>query len=465
MKAQPIIRMAAGVGTLMLMVGTATAQKGPAEKIQIVPVPNEDLQVWIWPDRGEGATYREGDPIAFYVEATRDCFLILYDIDTRGRLQMLFPADPWDDNFITAGESIRFPRPQDGYDWRVDGPAGTEYVQAIASEFPIPLPDWPVYLRSVNGGDGVCADPELRDFRCGDDRLGYMDIVNHKIAGRYWDWCAADLATFEVRPRRIHHVSVVWDPWPDVFYGQIYIGWPIGGRIYIDGIYIGIAPLWIPRHHYGRHVITCYSGSRLVRRHRIEFRPKREYRGPIGSDGGYERARGNHTKVARRGTPPSVIIERDRSHGLQTGTVTRERRDQRQITREPVHVGREKAERRSSVPPGRDLMIRTGDVRQERNRDAEVKRNDPPPSAKGAFKEKRQGWWGSVTQAVKGAARDLAASAGAADRDRHATSRGAAVKNAHAKGDAKPGNITKTKSRPETRSTDKGEKPKRRERD
>ncbi|MEW5701927.1 MAG: DUF4384 domain-containing protein [Candidatus Zixiibacteriota bacterium] len=465
MKTQKITRLAASVSAMLLMMGTATAQRGPREKIQIVPVPKEDLQVWIWPDRGEGATYREGDPIAFHVEATRDCFLILYDIDTRGRLQVLFPADPWDDNFVAAGESIRFPRPQDGYDWRVDGPAGTEYVQAIASEFPIALPDWPVYLRSVNGDDGVCPDPELRDFRCGGDPLAYMEIVNRKIAGRYWDWCAADLATFYVRPRHIHHVSVIWDPWPDYFYGEIYIGWPVGGRIYIDGVYIGIAPLWIPRHHYGRHVITCYSGTRLVRRHTVAFHPKREYRGPIGSDGGYERARGNHTKVARRGTPPSADIGRDHQRDFRPGTATRERRVRDQVEVQPIQINHGRTVRQMEESPATGRVVRTGEIRPERRVETVGEKNHPAPSAEKASKEKRSGWWSSVTTAVKGAARDLAASAGEKDRVQQSASRKATAKDGRTKDDAGSGNITKTKSRPETRSADKGDKPQRRKRD
>jgi hypothetical protein len=67
------------------------------------------------------------------------------------------------------------------------------------------------------------------------------------------------------------------DPWPDVFYGQVYIGWPVGSRIYIDGVFIGVAPLYIPRHYHGRHVITCYDGPRLIRRHVFHFYPKRYY--------------------------------------------------------------------------------------------------------------------------------------------------------------------------------------------
>jgi len=457
------------LGVLLAGMATARATKpGAHGEMKIALEPKQDLQIWIWPDRGEGAAYRDGDPISFYVETTRDCFLILYNIDTRGRLRILFPADPWDDNFVPAGESIRFPRPQDPYDWRVDGPSGVEYVQAIASEFPIPLPDWPIYLRSVNGDDAVCEDPELRDFSGGDDRLAYIETVNHKVTGRFWDWCATDLATFYVQPRHHIQVTVCWDPWPDVYYGEIYIGWPIGGRIFVDGIYVGIAPLWIPRHHYGRHEVTCYVGSRLARRHSIEFRPKREYRDRVLPDyHGYDLGAHGHVKAARRGLPPQADFDRVRTRvprreitpGHPVGSVAPEHLPMeippKQVDRHPsdpttdVGVVRTRDARpgeadldrvqtrvpRHEISPGRPVgpvvpdhlplemprqrldrhpsdgaanagVIRTGDIRRGERVDRQRREVVPAPiSAVG--QKKHSSWWKSVTAVVKGAAEDL----------------------------------------------------------
>jgi len=285
MRTKRIHRIAGALAGMAMMLGMTAPARGDVQvgaRIQIHPGPVDDLQIWVWPDRGEGATYAIGDPISMNVEVNRDCFLILYNIDTRGNLRILFPYDPWEDNFVSAGDVIRFPRPQDGYDWTVDGPSGTEYVQAIATEFPVNPPDWPVYMRSVNHGGAVCPDAELRDFRAGDNRLDYIRVVNRKIAGRFWDWCATDLATFYVHPRYYRHVSFDDDPWPDEFYGEVYIHWPAGGKIFIDNVFIGFAPLWVPRRYYGHHVITCYEGVRLIRRHAFEFHPKRDFRYRIG---------------------------------------------------------------------------------------------------------------------------------------------------------------------------------------
>ena len=266
----------AALGVLMTAPALLADVKIGAE-LRITPRPRQDLEVYVWPDRGMDGVYYPGEQINVNVEVTRDAFLILYNIDTRGRLTILFPSSPWDDNFVEAGDVITLPRRWDEFDWTVEGPAGTEYIQAIASEIPISLPEWPIYMKRVNMPSHISPHPDMRDFKAGSDRYDYMDVVNRNLCGRYYDWCATDVATFHVRPYpRYHHVND-WDPWPDVFYGEIYIGWPLGARIYVDNIYIGIAPCWVPRHYSGRRVITCYDGQRLIRRHEVRCYAKRDY--------------------------------------------------------------------------------------------------------------------------------------------------------------------------------------------
>lgn len=262
------------IGVLMLT-PALLADVEIGAQLRITPRPRADLEVYVWPDRGMDGVYYPGENINVNVEVTRDAFLILYNIDSRGNMRILFPSAPWEDNFVQAGDVISFPRSYDDYDWTIEGPAGTEYIQAIASEIPISMPEWPVYLQSVGSTSYIA--PEMRNFRAGSDRYHYIDIVNRNICGRYYDWCATDVATFQVRsyPRYLH--SYDYDPWPDVFYGEVYIGWPIGSRIYVDNIYIGVAPCWIPRHYTGRRVITCYDGNRLIRRHEVNCFSKRDY--------------------------------------------------------------------------------------------------------------------------------------------------------------------------------------------
>lgn len=268
--------MIAAIGVLILTPAIMADVRIGAE-LRITPTPRSDLEVYVWPDRGMDATYHPGERIRINVEVTRDAFLILYNIDTRGRLNILFPSSPWEDNFVQAGDVITFPRRWDDFDWTVEGPSGVEYVQAIASEIPISLPEWPVYRTRVKMPSHISPHPDLRDFYSGSDRYAYIDVVNRDICGRYYDWAATDVATFYVSPRPVYHRIGSWDPWPNVFYGAIYIGWPVGARIYVDNIYIGIAPCYVPRHYTGRRVITCYDGPRLIRRHEVNCFSKRDY--------------------------------------------------------------------------------------------------------------------------------------------------------------------------------------------
>ena len=242
-----------------------------------------DLDVYVWPDRGVDAVYYPGDPISVQFEVTRDCYVVIYDIDTRGRLHILFPFDPWQDNFVQAGQVYEVPGNGDDFSLTVEGPAGDEYIQAVASTHPFDLPDWPIYVNSPGHYPETCVDPDLLDFRAGVDRLGYLHRVNRKIARDRWDWCATDLARFYVHPRPAYrrfgiHLGGWWDPWPDDFYGAVYIGWPIGTRIYVDGVFVGIAPCWARGFSYGHHWVRAFDGDRFVYEKQVRYRHKEWYR-------------------------------------------------------------------------------------------------------------------------------------------------------------------------------------------
>lgn len=412
----------AGIVMVLGLIAPARGQIQADARIQIHPRPTEELQISVWPDRGEGASYAIGDPISMNVEVNKDCFLILYNLDTRGNLRILFPYDPWDDNFVNAGDVIRFPRPRDGYDWTVDGPQGVEYVQAIATEFPIDPPDWPVYMRSVNHGGAIAHDPELRDFCAGSNRLDYIRVINRKITGRYWNWTATDLATFQVVPRYYHHVNIDYDPWPDEFYGEVYINWPIGASIYVDGIYIGIAPLRLPRTYYGRHVVTCFRGSTLVRRHSFVFHPKRDFRCRIdGYDWDHIREHGyvkqgrrdgltqfgdrlERYKLRKEEARPNVTrdrVERRREARIERGRS--EDRDDRSFERK--ERSNDSRQWQQKQPVARDSRAAVNPPQMEKREVPERHRGrmDAPETradVKVGRQERKSGWLGTVNSAL-----------------------------------------------------------------
>ncbi|MGB2698164.1 MAG: DUF4384 domain-containing protein [Candidatus Zixiibacteriota bacterium] len=213
-----------------------------------------DIDVWV--DRGDGSVYNPGDEIRIFFEASRDCYVVVYNIDTRGYVNILYPYDYTDSPWVEGNQVYRIPGEYDDYDLRVDGPEGLEYVQAIASLEPIVLPDWPRYVGGMKEDHLDITVLRLED----EDPYDFMETINyHLIRGSDH---AVDLCIFNVEypyPRWYYHPQVYWvdRPW---YYpmGEVYIGCPFGGEVYIDGMFYGICPITIPSILCGRHWITVY---------------------------------------------------------------------------------------------------------------------------------------------------------------------------------------------------------------
>lgn len=112
----------------------------------IVPEGDEpDLDIKVWTEKDEGAVYRPGEPIKVYFKASRDCYVTLYNIDTEGKVHILFPYGYKESNFVEGDQVYRLPKLSRHKRLIVTGPAGVEYIQAVASLHPFPVPIWPRY--------------------------------------------------------------------------------------------------------------------------------------------------------------------------------------------------------------------------------------------------------------------------------------------------------------------------------
>jgi hypothetical protein len=137
----------------------------------------------------------------------------------------------------------------------VEGPPGTEYIQAVASLDPFDVPQWPSRFLEYDDYYPLQADREPAEF---------LDYVNHRYfpLDDCYKRCATDYASFEVRREwsyewddyyDVHNVyhHYYYDPWD--WCGSIYIGYPFGASIWIDGIFYGYAPCFVPRIVVGWH--------------------------------------------------------------------------------------------------------------------------------------------------------------------------------------------------------------------
>ena len=102
---------------------------------------HDSPQVRVWSDRGTGGIYHVGESAEVLFEPDRDCYVIIYEIDTDGYLRVLFPRECDDDGYVLGGRAYRVWR--DGfYKSYVNGPTGVTYVHALASFEPFRRVYW-----------------------------------------------------------------------------------------------------------------------------------------------------------------------------------------------------------------------------------------------------------------------------------------------------------------------------------
>ncbi len=202
------------------------------------------LTAEVWTDDN---SYYQGDDISISFRANNDCYVAIYNVDTRGNVNLLYPTSPQDDGQIRGGRIYRLPDRNDNYQLTVQGPLGSEYIQIVASREPLRIPDW------FNGSGLVCDD----------DPEQFIDYVNASYFGCAYNDCprAFDIASFQVKEWHDYYFRPVYHyTYPDWSYcGSVYIDYPMGATIYIDGIYWGCAPLFIPRIYFGYHWVTIYD--------------------------------------------------------------------------------------------------------------------------------------------------------------------------------------------------------------
>ncbi|MCK4404360.1 MAG: DUF4384 domain-containing protein, partial [candidate division Zixibacteria bacterium] len=235
-------------------------------KHRVTTYPYLDIEVWM--DKGEGVTYYPGEDIKVYFRTSRDCYVVIYNIDTRGYVHLLYPLDRRDDLYVEGGRVYRIPDRFDDYDLTVNGPEGVEYIQAVASLKPLDLPNFPGEY-SYEG--------EIYAYQLdGEDPFEFMAEVNAEIAP--YDY-ASDVCMFTVEyqhPRWYYWPRVVYVDRPvDIIWGGVYFDYPWGVEVWIDGVFYGITPITIPALVVGRHYVSFWFHGCWI--WRDWFRVRRDY--------------------------------------------------------------------------------------------------------------------------------------------------------------------------------------------
>lgn len=170
-----LVALIVGSIGLELPAFAAPSQKDIVAQAEAIQNPASDLKIEIWPERTD-RKYNVGELVTLMFKANKDCFVNIIDIGTSGKVKIIFPNQWHKSNKIEMGKTYRLPQEDSKFVFKVNPPAGENYVKAIATLNKLELVK-PEYLES--GGAFVeIKDPEhaIRDIGM---ELG-------KIGGKQW---------------------------------------------------------------------------------------------------------------------------------------------------------------------------------------------------------------------------------------------------------------------------------------
>jgi hypothetical protein len=113
--------------------------------------PAGKLSVEVWFDEAKGSVYEPGESVEVFFTATHDCYVVVYDVDTQGFVNVLYPRGE-ESSWVEGGRIFSIPGPYDQYDLTVEGPKGIEYIVAVASPYPLDVRS--LHPETDEWGDG-----------------------------------------------------------------------------------------------------------------------------------------------------------------------------------------------------------------------------------------------------------------------------------------------------------------------
>ena len=151
------------------------------------------IRVWFNSD----GNYAKGDRAKVYAKAEQDGYLVVLRADAEGRVRVLFPLDPRDEQRVTGGKKYELKNRAGREAFIADDTAGHGTVIAAVASSPFQFTglteDGRWDLRALAAGD-VAADPEaalldlVRRMRPSDDRFQYdveVGMESYVISDQY----------------------------------------------------------------------------------------------------------------------------------------------------------------------------------------------------------------------------------------------------------------------------------------
>jgi hypothetical protein len=182
-----------------ILTAALVALAGPSASLVLhrLPSPGEGVggsegpRIELWTDRNDGTIYHRGERVRVYFRPDQDAYVTVFHINTDGRVRVLFPEDPWEDNFARGGHAYEVRPRDDRYAVYLDEYPGQGYLFAIATRDPF---DYHAVVRGdhwdyqvIAGGGRISGDPYV----------SIQDLVDLIVPANY-DAYSYDVTTYYV---------------------------------------------------------------------------------------------------------------------------------------------------------------------------------------------------------------------------------------------------------------------------
>lgn len=219
----------------------------------------QEPQVEVWTNRQ--SVLLRGDQVRVYFRTESDAYVTVFQVDTDGVARVLFPAGPWDNNYIRGRQEAEIRAYGQRYTFLANEYPGQGFLFAVASRDPFD------YSQFVSGGQWDYRFIGLEGRIVGDPYAAFMDVIDAIVPPNYADY-EYDTVLYNVGqsyayPRFVCYDCHEYAPYPvwDPYVEQCV---PFGVTVYNDPYYYPV------RDRRGTDVV--FTGRRLEARYVITKR-------------------------------------------------------------------------------------------------------------------------------------------------------------------------------------------------
>ena len=186
------------------------------------------VRIWLSDD----GDYRYGDRAKVSVQAQEDGYVVVFQVNTAGRIRPLFPLRPGDDNFVRGRKKVEIKGNADRGAFVVDDTTGRGTVMVAFSKSAFAFS---AFERNGHWDYRAFADSTA----AADPEAALLDVIQRMQPNERFEY---DLANYVVAsPRYARRPGIIWPYpgrggywWSDPYYGRsgLTVSLGIGSRFY-----------------------------------------------------------------------------------------------------------------------------------------------------------------------------------------------------------------------------------------